>query len=166
MVPYWGTQGLNSPYAPKAVNKLNKAIASVLSEKYGKENSDKNANIQSFCIIASDTASGTPLVNDNEHVTRLNVYMLVANARYEFNDYVNEVQREIIPAVITFDVDENEGYVLQAYWTPSSQAECENEVREKIPAAIANEMLKFEKYEPALDIDCWKQAHDYFAQIS
>lgn len=165
-VAYWGEQGINSKYAPKTISDLNTAIAKVLNEKYQAVDPDGLLHIETYYLLANETASGTPLKGNSGHMTKASVYLLVYNMKYLVNgDRLEEYEGNFIPTAITFDVSKSGEYTLEEYWTPRTDANYENDVRSKFPGSSATEALNTEKYAENLIKENWRLANESFSQI-
>lgn len=166
-VSYWGEQGLNSPYAPKAASDLNNAIAKVLNEKYQSEKPDGLIHIENYYLLAHQTASGTPLKGNTGHMKIANVYLLVYHMKYSVNGgQLEEHEGDFVPTAITFSIDENGKYTLKEYWTPQSGSNYKKDVRNKFPSEAADNALNTEKYAEALVKDSWRLANEAINKTS
>jgi len=166
-VAYWGEQGINSQYAPKAISDLNAAIAEVLNEKYRADNKpDGLLYIENYHLLAHETASGTPLKGNSGHMKIANVYLLVYHMKYSVNGgRLEEVEGNFVPTAISFSIDENGQYTLKEYWTPRAEANYESDVRDKFPGSSSTEALNTEKYAEDLIKENWRLANEYLNQI-
>jgi len=165
-VAYWGEQGVNSKYAPKRISDLNTAIAEVLNEKYRAEKPDGLIHIENYYLLANETASGTPLKGNSEHMEIANVYLLVYHMKYSVNGkHLEEHEGDFVPTAITFAINKNGEYTLEDYWTPQIGANYEKDVRSKFPGSSATEALNTEKYAEDLIKENWRLANEYFSQI-
>ncbi len=163
---YWGEQGINSAYAPKAISDLNTAIAEALSDKYQPEMPDGLIHIENYCLLASETVSGTPLKGNSGHKEITNVYLLVYYMKYSVNGgSLEEVEGDFVPTAITFAADENGEYTLEDYWTPESGADYEKDVRSKFPDSFATEALNTEKYAGELIKENRRLANEALSEI-
>ena len=166
-VSYWGEQGLNSPYAPKAASDLNNAIAKVLNEKYQSEKPDGLIHIENYYLLAHQTASGTPLKGNTGHMKIANVYLLLYHMKYSVNGgQLEEHEGDFVPTAITFSIDENGKYTLKEYWTPQSGSNYKKDVRNKFPSEAAENALNTEKYAEALVKDSWRLANEAINKTS
>ena len=165
-VSYWGEQGLNSPYAPKTASDLNNAIAKVLNEKYQAKKPDGLIHIKNYYLLASETASGTPLKGNSGHMEIANVYLLVYYMKYSVNgEHLEEHEGDFVPTAITFEIDKNGEYTLEDYWTPQASANYEKDVRSKFPGSSADEALNTEKYSEDLIKENWRLANEAINRI-
>ena len=164
-ISYWGEQGINSPYAPKTVSKLNNAIAKALKQKYRAEKPDGLVHIESYTLLANEVASGTPKVGSTEHAEEVTVYLIVFHMKYKIHEIVEEVEGDFVPTAITFSVNENGEYSLKDYWIPRSGANYSGDIRAKFPGAAADDALNIEKYAEALTNDSWSQATAYLNSL-
>lgn len=164
-ISYWGEQGLSSPYAPKTVSKLNNAIAKVLNEKYQAKKPDGLIHIENYYLLASETASGTPLKGNSGHMEIANVYLLIYHMKYSVNGaHFEEHEGDFVPTAITFAIDKNGEYTLEDYWTPQTGANYEKDVRSKFPSEADDNALNTEKYAEELIKESWRLANQYLNQ--
>ena len=164
-ISYWGEQGLNSPYVPKTASNLNNAIAKVLNEKYQAKKPDSLIHIENYYLLANETASGTPLKGNSEHMGIANVYLLVYHMKYSVNGgQLEEHDGDFVPTAITFSIDENGKYTLKEYWTTKNGANYEKDVRSKFPGSSATEALNTEKYAEELIKENWRLANEAFSK--
>lgn len=160
-VAYWGEQGINSKYAPKAISDLNTAIAKVLKEKYQAVDPDGLLHIETYYLLANETASGTPLKGNSGHMEIANVYLLVYHMKYSVGGgHLEEVEGGFVPTAMTFIVNENGEYTLDKYWTPQAGTNYENDIRAKFPGESASEALNTEKYAEDLIKESWRLANE------
>lgn len=145
---------------------LEKAILSVLNEKYNKAGKpDGLLHIENYYLLANETASGTPLKDNFGHMQIANVYLLVYHMKYSVNgDQLEEVEGDFVPTAITFSIDENGQYTLKEYWTPRNGANYEKDVRSKFPGSSATEALNTEKYAEELIKENWRLANEAFSK--
>ena len=164
---YWGEQGINSAYAPKAISDLNTAIAEALSDKYQPEMPDGLIHIENYCLLANDTVSGTPLKGNSGHKEITNVYLLVYYMKYTVNGgSPEETEGGFVPTAITFTVDENGEYTLEDYWTAGSGTDYETDVRNKFPGTSADDALNTEKYAEELIKENRRLANEALSAIT
>ena len=154
------------PYTPKTASYVNTAIANVLNEKYQAKKPDGLIHIENYYLLASETASGTPLKGDFEHLEIVNVYLLVYHMKYSVNGgYLEEHEGDFTPTAITFAIDENGEYTLEDYWTPQTGANYEKDVRSKFPGSSADEALNTEKYSEDMIKENWQMANNVLSRI-
>ena len=146
---------------------LETAISSVLNEKYNKAGKpDGLIHIETYNLLASSTASGTPIKGNSGHMEIANVYLLVYHMKYSVNGgQLEEVEGDFVPTAITFAIDKNGRYNLEEYWTPQTGANYEKDVRSKFPGEAADNVLNTEKYAEELIKESWRLANQYLNQI-
>ena len=145
---------------------LTTAISSVLNEKYKAEKPDGLIHIETYSLLAHQTASGTPLKGNSGHMKTANVYLLVYHMKYSINGkQLEEVSGDFAPTAMIFEIDENGKYTLKDYWTPQSGSNYERDVRSKFPGEAADNALNTEKYSENLIKESWRLANQYLNQI-
>lgn len=160
-------QDTNSSYVPEIESDLNTAISAVLRDKYRAEKPDGLLHINTYYLLANETASGTPLVGNSGHMEEATVYLIVYHMKYSVNGgQLEEVEDDFVPTAITFSIDKNGGYSLKEYWTPRSGANYEKDIRAKFPGASAEDALDIEKYAEDLTKESWRQATEYLNKIN
>jgi len=152
--------------ATSANGNLETAISSVLNEKYNKEGKpDGLIHIETYKLLASSTASGTPLKGSSWHMKIANVYLLVYHMKYSVSGgQLEEVEGDFVPTAIAFAVNENGEYTLEDYWTPQTGANYEKDVRSKFPGEAADNALDAEKYAEDLIKESWRLANNVLSK--
>lgn len=146
---------------------LDAQITSVLNQKYQSEKPDGLIHIENYHLFASETASGTPLVNSTDHIEMVTYYMLVYHMKYSVKgENVEATDGGYEPTVITFMVSENGKYTLKEYWVPKNGVDYEKETRNKFPNEYVNEVLNIEKYAQNLKIENERQAKEVLKTIN
>ncbi|MBR5381730.1 MAG: hypothetical protein IK136_03820, partial [Oscillospiraceae bacterium] len=151
--------------APQIGSDTDAAIRAVLRDKYRSEAPDGRLHVQSYRLLAVETVSGTPKAGMTGHVTIETVYLIVCHMKYRVNEKPEEVEDGIVPAAVTFSIDENGAYALKEYWTPGAGAAYKGDIQAKFPAAAADEALRIEQYAGALKEDAREQAAEYLAGL-
>lgn len=165
-ISYWGEQGVNSPFAPKTQkSQLDAAIASVLQEQYRSKEPDGFIHVQSYRLLANETASGTPVAGTTNYFEKETVYLIVYHMTYRVNEKPEEFEGGFVPTVITFSIDEDGEYSLKDYWTPRAGTNYESDIRAKFPREVADDALDIEKYAEALKNNNLKQVTEYLNNL-
>ena len=135
---------------------LDAAIASVLHRQYRSQAPDGLIHAESFALLAEET----------DQTNEKTVYLLVCHMTFCVSGSPEEVTCSIVPAAITFSLDENETYSLKAYRAPAPGRTCANEIRAIFPAAAADRALHPELYAETLKKDCLDQANRYLEGLA
>ncbi len=162
----WGEQGTHSIFAPGVKENMYTAIENALHEQYQSEKPDGLLHVETYRVLMSESESATPLAGSNNHFEVRKVYLLVYHARYSpAGDQLTVVESGIVPAVLTFKVDENGEYSLEEYWTPQKGSAYESDIREKFPEQIAEFALNPEEYTNELQEENIARAKAYLEKM-
>ncbi len=152
----------DSTDAPKPESALSEAIASAVRQKYRSEKPDGLIHVESYLLLANETASATPLKGNTGHLDLWTVYLLVYHTKYSVSgEEPKEVAGELVPTAITFSVDETGAYSLKEYWTPRTGANYEKDVRDKFPGESADSAMNKEKYAEQLKQESRRRIPEY-----
>ena len=147
--------GLDGTTAPQPDDgALDAAIAAALNEQYRSDVPDGLLHIQSYVLLAKETAQDTTTV-----------YLIVYHTIYRMNEGPARLNGEFTPAAITFSVTKDGIYSMTAFWTPEDGADHERDIRAKFPGAAAEEALNIGKYAAALENDNRNQLAAYLDRI-
>lgn len=152
----WGRK-----YAPPATNttssiseNLSAFIGSKITEHHETEQSNDNFKALDFAVLDMDNA-------DNETT----VYLWVLYKEYSYADGLQLEAGVHVPTIITVKQVDN-AYELVEYWEPRDGAYYIEDIKEKFPSHLQNEVFNSQGYINALKAECERQALEYFNAAS
>ena len=105
------------------------AISSALKQHYLDDDPTGLLHGLGYHILKADYVSGTLPFGSNEHFEREIYYLAVYHQKYNLMDggqnayyYLNAVDGRLDPIILTFKIDDDNGYVLEEYWEPRDGA--------------------------------------------
>lgn len=160
---YWGEQGLDAPFAPEhyGLAPVDQAIFDAVQAHYRDQAPEGTLPIQSYRVLTQEEISGTPTVNESVHRKQIRFYLLVAHINYAMDTPVpEEVSGNFALTVLTFDVDQQEQYHLQAYSVWEQGEYTEEEIRAAFPPEAADIALNLEANVEDLTAECFAKAKE------
>lgn len=146
---------------------LENAISTAILEQYADDVPAGNILVESHVVLANEIASGTPSINQTNHIEETTVYLLVLMQKYNtYDGTLQEVGGSYIPAAITFSKQPSGEYQLKEYWEPRDGIYYADDIRSKFPKESAEEALKkHQNYIENLKADCYHNALAYLERI-
>lgn len=140
------------------ISPLDAAISEAILHRYASDLPDGMICTESHIILASETASGTPLQGELNHMEQATAYVLAMNMKYQCAGRgVEEVSGVCKPAKLTFAI-ESGAYILTDYWEPRDGAPYADDIRAFFPAEAAEMALDDLAYAEQLTEQCYHKA--------
>ena len=150
---------------------LGGAISAAIQEKQvgsALDTPSSAIHTHSYYILGTESASGTPLEGQTNHMEQTTVYLLYAYYRYSYTGGSLETTVAVnTTAVLTFAGNTETGYSLQEFWEPEPGEDYEQAIRSRFPEAIAKGIFApvNDYYAADLRSKCLSQAETYLAQL-
>ena len=140
---------------------LAKAINEAILAENEPSKPDGLYHCASFVLLDQEEISGTPVVGSSDHTKLVTVYGLALHQGFGYSGGTfHDAAGSHIAVAITFEVVDGK-YVLKEYWTPRDGTYYVQDIRDKFPDEVEDEVLDTQKYILAQKQECYDQAIRY-----
>lgn len=140
---------------------LTKAIHEAILSENKPSKPDGLYHCASFVLLDQQELSGTPVVGSSDHTKLVTVYGLALHQGFGYSGGTfHDAAGSHIAVAITFEVVDGK-YVLKEYWTPRDGTYYVQDIRDKFPDEVEDEVLDTQKYILAQKQECYDQAIRY-----
>ena len=127
---------------------LDEAIQAAVQQHCLPSKPDGLIHVESSRILSQQEMSGTPKVDQDDHMEKVIVYLLVLHESFlpdsESTQSIEKVGGDYIPTAVTFRLVDGE-YLLEEYWEPRNGSQYTDDIKSKFPEEAAQQIWEDEK---------------------
>jgi len=110
---------------------------------------------QSYVILDTETASGTPLLGKDDDLVYKTFYLATMFASYStYGGFVTTVTEHLYPAMVTVSIENGEVFTATDMWFPTEGEGYEGSIRQRFPHEAAEKALDIEQFRAELMNQC------------
>jgi len=154
-----------SPDDTEATDPLETAVSSAIMAHYDSGEPDGLIYAEGHILLGSESKSDADGQTDT--IDEITLYLLVLKRAHAVYDPMKIINGGYGPVAITFIIDSNGQYQLKEYWEPRNGSYYEEDIRNKFPEPLADEVLiNHQNYVTELDRLCTANAEAKFNRIA
>ena len=110
---------------------------------------------QSYVILDTETASGTPLLGKDDDLVEKTFYLATMFASYStYGGTLSVVTEYLYPAAVTISIENGEVFTVTDMWFPDPNDQYEAALRGRFPHEAAEKAMNIEQYTEELTNQC------------